>query len=146
MDNQASQLAQELKSFNDEVADFVRACTEEDWGKTCEWEEWPVGVTARHIADGHYEAVGLGAMIIKGEKLPEMSMEAIVDGANQHAREHANCTKEEVLELLQNNGRKIIEFVAGLRDSELDREGHLAIMGGDISVRKLIDAVVLRSG
>lgn len=146
MNERARELAKRLEKFNAEVIAFVENCGEQDWRKVCSWEQWPVGVAARHIGAGHYAAVELAAMIIRGEKLPELTAEQITEMANRHAREHDGCTKPEVLEVLKKNGREMVNFVAGLEDSQLDRTTYLTIMGGDVTARQFIEAVVLDSG
>jgi hypothetical protein len=105
-----------------------------------------VGVVARHIGAGHYEAISFARMIINGEKLPELTMDQVIQIANQHAREHADCTKAEVLDILRKNGATLLEFVAGLDDSKLDRSGYLAVMSGEINTQQFIENVILQSG
>jgi hypothetical protein len=145
MSERTQKLAERLRAFRDEVIAFVEACSEKDWKKMCK-EEWPVGVTARHIGAAHFEAVGLARMIVKGEKLPELTMEQLVEMANTHARQHAACTRDEVLGILRCNGGALVDYVAGLSDAELDRTGHLALAGGKLTAQQFIEAVILMSG
>jgi len=85
-------------------------------------------------------------MIVDGEKLPELTGEQITEMANEHAREHANCTKAEVLEVLRKHGEALAGFVEHLDDAELDRAGYFTMVGGEISVQRLIENVILHSG
>ena len=145
MSQQAKELAERLGKFNEEVIAFVNKCTDEDWRKTS-WEDWPVGVVARHIGAGHFSgATRMADMIVKGERFPEMTMEQINNMANEHAREHANCSKAEVLEILRKTGGALVQLVAGLDDAGLDRTSYLPAMGTEMSTRQLIEAVVLGS-
>jgi hypothetical protein len=146
MSERAQKLAERLRAFNEDIAVFVEGCSDGNWKKACEKEEWPVGVTARHIAAGHFEAVDLARIIVKGEQLPEFTMDQLVAMANAHARQHAACTREEVLGLLRRNGKALVDYVAGLSDAELDRTGHLALAGGKMSAQQFIEAVILSSG
>ena len=146
MSQKAKKLAERLRAFTDDVIGFVEGCSDENWRKVLATEEWTVGVTARHIGAGHFEAVGLARMMVKGEKLPEFTMEQLVEMANAHARQHAGCTREEVLEVLRRNGAALVDYVAGLSDAELNRTGHLALAGGELSAQQLIEAVILKSG
>jgi len=146
MSRRAEELAGSLRSFNNEVVAFVENCTPASWNKVCAWEEWSVGVTARHIGAGHYAAMSMAKMIVNGDKLPELTMDQITESANQHAREHADCTTQEVLEILREAGEAMIEYVGGLSDVELDRTGYLAAIGGELSARQFIENVVLQSG
>ncbi len=146
MDQRGKELAENLRKFYEEVFRFVQNCTEEDWRKVCAWEEWSVGVTARHIGAGHYGAMGLFKLIINGEKLPDLTQDQIIQMANQHARDHAGCTKEEVMAVLTKNGVDLVEFVAGLSANELDRTGYLAMLGAQVTAQQFIENVVLGSG
>ena len=146
MSQKAKNLAERLRAFTDDVIGFVEGCSDENWRKVLATEEWTVGVTARHIGAGHFEAVGLARMMVKGEKLPEFTMEQLVEMANAHARQHAACTRDEVLGLLRRNGAALVDYVAGLSDAELDRTGHLALAGGKMSAQQFIEAVILNSG
>jgi len=145
MSQRAEALAQRFKTFNDEIIAFVKSCPQEDWTKVCSGENWPVGVVARHVAAGHYRALALAQMIVAGKPLPELSREGIDQANAQHAEKHAGCTKDEVLGLLKKNGSAITEYVAGLKDAELDRTGHLPVAGGAISTQQVIDNIVIKS-
>ena len=37
-------------------------------------------------------------------------------------------------------------FITGLGDDDLDRNGHLALVGGDITVEQLLRTVIIQSG
>jgi hypothetical protein len=144
MSERSKKLAERLNSFNEEVVSFVESCTETDWQKIGV-EEWPVGVTARHIAANHYPAMSWATLILKGEKLPELTAEQITQNANLHARKHAGCSKSEVLDILRDHGRKIVEFAGGLEDSELDKTGYVSALGSNVTVEQFLESLVLHS-
>lgn len=146
MSKRAQTLADLIQAFNDAVLAFVDRCPPEAWQKTCADEDWTVGVVARHVAAGHLQIIHLAKMMLKGDPLPEMTMAQIIEQGNAHARKHGNCTREEVERLLAENGDAAVAFAAALDDEELDRKGHLALMGGDISVEQLLRAVIVQSG
>ncbi len=146
MNQRAKDLAQRLKAFNDQGIAFVENCGNEDWHTVCTWEEWTVGVTARHIGSGHYRVIGLAKMIINGEKLPDITVEQVNESGNKHARKHADCNREEVLEVLQEIGTSLVDFVTGLDDTELDSKGHLSLAGGEITAQQFLEDVILQSG
>jgi hypothetical protein len=145
MSKRAKELSLRLQALTDDVVGFVQSCSDTDWLKVCK-EDWTVGVTARHIGAGHFRAVGLAKMIVSGEKLPAITMPQLIDMANEHARQHAGCTREEVLDVLRQTGAALVGYVAGLSDAELDRTGHLALLDGPVSTQRLLEAVVLGSG
>ena len=100
MSQRAGELSQRLKQFGDELSQMVQQIPEEDWTKVLPIEQWPVGAALHHVAAGHLGITSLARMILNGEQLPEITMEGLKEMANQHARDHADCTKQEVLEIM----------------------------------------------
>ena len=146
MSKRATDLAESFKAFNNEMIGFVENCSDENWRKVCTGEHWSVGVVARHVAASHYGALGLAKMMVAGEKLPELS-EGVIDQMNtKHAEKHRHCTRDEVLRTLRENGKSVADFVAGLSDVDLDRTGHIAAAGGDMTTEHLILNIFIRSG
>ena len=146
MSKRATDLAVRFRAFNNELIAFVENCSYEDWRKICPGEQWPVGVVVRHIVASHYGALGLVKMMVAGEKLPELT-ESVNDQRNsKHAEKHRNCTRDEVLKTLRENGTSAADYVTGLSDTDLDRSGHIAAAGGDITTEHLIVNIILRSG
>ena len=146
MSQRAKELSERFMSFNNEVIAFVEKCSDENWEKVCSGEKWPVGVVARHIAAGHYSALGLAKMIADGKQLPELTQETIDQGNAQHAQKHANCTKDEVLGILREKGSSVADYVARLDDADLDRTSNLSVVGGNISAQQFIKNIIILSG
>ncbi len=146
MNPRSQALAQKIQAFNRDLLNCVQNCSDSDWQKTCQAEDWPAGVVLRHVADGHYGVMALAQIIIKGDPLPDLTMEAVIQMGNDHAREHAACTREEVIALLEKNGAALIEFIANLTEDELDRQGHMALIGGQVSTQQLLEMLILHSG
>ena len=145
MTQRAKEISNRIESFRDQVIAFVENLSDEDWKKTCEWEAWPAGVTARHIGAAHFGIPKMLEMIIKGDALPQVTMDEVNEKAKADARKHLDCTKAEALDLLRNNGAKLVAFVAGLSDDDLARMTRMAAMGGDINTEQVIENVIFRS-
>ena len=146
MSKKANKLAEKFTTFNNEFIAFVDNCSDEDWRKVCSGEGWTVGVVAHHVAAGHFGAIDFVRMIVAGEAIPEITMETIDQMNAQHAKEHANCTREEVLALLRKNGSAFTGYLEGLSETDLVRTGYLAAIGGDVSAQQLIEMVILQLG
>jgi hypothetical protein len=146
MDQHAQEIANRIASFKDEVVAYVETLSTDDWGKICEWEQWPVGVTAYHLGDGHFAIYKLIKMIIDGKELPQLTMDQINAGSKQNAQAHLDCTKTDALDRLRQNGAAFVSFVAGLSDDDLARQGSMPAFGGAVSVAQVIDYVVFQSG
>jgi hypothetical protein len=146
MSQRTKKLVERFTAFSNDFIAFVENCTDEDWQKVCGGEQWAVGVVAHHVAAGHFGAIDFVRMIVAGEAIPEITMEAIDQMNAQHAKEHANCTREEVLALLRKNGPAFAGYLEALSEADLVRTGYLAAIGGDVSAQQLIEMVILQSG
>ena len=146
MSQRAKEIAARFTTFNKEMITFVDNCSDEEWRKVCSGEGWTVGVVAHHVAAGHFGAIDFVRMIVAGEAIPEITMETIDQMNAQHAKEHANCTREEVLALLRKNGSAFAGYLEGLSEADLARTGYLALIGGDVSAQQLIEMIILQSG
>ncbi len=102
-------------------------------------------MTARHICAGHYTVIDLAGMIVKGETLPERTMDRITEMSNQHARENPGCTKEEVLDILDQNSAASAAFLSELSDQDLDRTAYFTATDGDVSAAEMIEFVIFES-
>ena len=145
MTYRTKELVERFKAFNKELITFVDNCSDENWRKKCSSEEWTVGVVAHHVAAGHLGALDFVRMIVAGEAMPEITMEAIDQLNAQHAKEHADCTIEEVLTLLRENGSAFADYLEGLSDADLDRTGYLAAIGSDVSAEQFVEMIILQS-
>lgn len=146
MGKRAADLAERFNAFNDEVIRFVEKCPEDDWGKICPGERWPVGVVVRHLAASHYGALGLAKLMVAGEKLPDLTHDVIDQMNAKHAEKHRNCTRNDVLRILRENGRAVADFVGALSEADLDRAGHIAAVGGDVTVEQVVTVIILGNG
>ena len=146
MSKRAQSLADLIQAFNDAVIAFVDRCPEKAWHQTCTDEDWTVGVVARHVAAGHFQVINMAQTMLQGESLPAMTMDQVIEQGNSHARQHADCTREEAKTLLGKNGDAAVAFVASLKDKDLDCKGHLDLIGGDVSVEQLLNMVIIQSG
>jgi hypothetical protein len=146
MGKRAMELAERFKAFNEEVIRFVTDCTDENWGKASPGEQWSVGVIIRHIAASHFGALKLAKMMVAGEPLPELTAAAIDQMNAKHAEAHRHCTRDEVLGVLRESGASVARFVAGLRDEDLDRKGHIAAVGGDMTAEQVVGIIMIQSG
>ena len=60
MNAKAQALADQFRTFNDQLIDFVKNVPESGMAKNAaKGEEWTVGVVARHVGVGHYGSIEL---------------------------------------------------------------------------------------
>jgi hypothetical protein len=145
MSQRTETIAQRVMTFSNEVIALVETLSDGDWNKICDWEQWSAGVTAHHIGAGHLAIFNMAAMIVKGEELPQLTMDQINAMSNQQAKENANCTKAETLNHIRTNRDKMVAFITGLSDDDLDRKGSMPAVGGDVTTEQLIEYVIFQS-
>jgi uncharacterized damage-inducible protein DinB len=145
MSQRAKELSARIQSFGDEVIAFVEKLSDRQWKAVSQWEQWTVGVVARHLGAGHLAFYKFLDMVVQGKETPPLTMDQINAMSNDDARKHADCTKAEALAELRKNGAEFVAYVAGLTDEELDRKGNLPALGGDVSVERILDLVVFQS-
>jgi hypothetical protein len=85
------------------------------------------------------------AMIVKGEELPQLTMDQVNAMSKKNVQKHANCTKTDALEQLRKNGAELAAYVAGLTEDDLDRKGSMPAFGGEVTTEKFIDYIIFQS-
>jgi hypothetical protein len=143
MSDTANTLKKSFDTLNNNLISFVENCPAGDWEKVSPGETWPVGLVARHVADGHYSLLAFLQIIVAGGELPEMSMDAIDAMNEKHAADHSGCKKDEVLGMLKENGGKISSYIAGLSEDDLNRTAYFSLAGGDISAAQVVENVLI---
>jgi len=143
MGERANALADTGQKAFDDLAKAVRGLSDGQWKSNCASEGWSVGVTARHVGEGLGVTIGLAQAVAKGEALPPLSMEALDQRNAQHAKDHADCSKDEVLGMIRQNAPNVVSAIRGLSDEQLDRTAHFAPMGRDISAQQVIEMIVI---
>ena len=142
MSQRTKELVERFTASNDELVAFVKNCSDADWRKLSTSEEWPICVVARHVAEGHSDLLDMAKTIDDGEELPDFSMDALDLMNAQHAKEHADCSKDEVLDLLGGNGSAITGWISGLNDEDLDHTYNLPVMGGDMNMQQFCEILI----
>ena len=120
----------------DEVIKTVEALTEEQWRLKTADESWPVGVVAHHLA----AQTGIEAIewALSGHSNPFWADMNALDAANvQHARDFADCTKEETLEDLRGTFSHVVEVIGALTDEQL-KSRCLTVGGGPSTIEQFI--------
>ena len=130
MSGRGAKLAQQFEAANDELIKAVDGCSDEQWRATCAGEQWSVAVTAHHVAVSHEGIAGFIQAIANGQPVPPLTGEMLEQGNAEHARQYANCTKNETVELLRRNGKAAASMLRGLSDEQLERGAEIPLVGG----------------
>ena len=122
----SAQLAEQFETAHDEFIGLIESLNDEQWhrsGKNFprriddEDEGRPLGVIAHHVAtNGDWIMQRIQTMLAGGPLAPVN--QRVIN--SEHAREHADVTKDEVLRLLRASKPRIAEAVRAIPDNQLD--------------------------
>jgi hypothetical protein len=131
MSERAGELADRFTTANDELTGIIQGASDDQLQVICPGEQWSILVTARHVAVS-YRVVGSWIRrVANGEDVPT-TRHQIDEGNALHAQENALTTREEVLTMLRENGRKAADTIRNLSDEQLATS---AVMGPADGVR-----------
>jgi hypothetical protein len=134
----AQQLAHRVEQATNALIAAVEQCADADWQKPSTPDGRPVGVLAHHVAKTHADVVGLAGMIAASQALPPLTWEMTHQLNAEHAQQHANCTKQETLDLLRQNGVAAANIIRQMTDYQLDRISTWPV-DGTLSTQQMIE-------
>ncbi|OLB05717.1 MAG: hypothetical protein DMD98_11845 [Candidatus Rokuibacteriota bacterium] len=143
MGARADALAKRFEEATKAVTDILTRLSDADWKKLTGGEKWSVGVVAHHVAMGHAGISNLVKSVASGKSVPSMTRAQLDQMNAQHAKEHAQCTKAETLELHKKNAAAAATMVRGLSDAELDRTGGVLIGMPPMSTQQVVEQVLI---
>ena len=144
MGAQGESLATKLQLATDQLIAAVDSCSDAHWKAKTSAEGWSVGVAAHHAAGGIGPTSELVQATANGMPLPPITME-IVDGGNaEHAKQAANCTRAETLDLARKQVAGATAMLRGLSDEQLGKTPTLAFMNNaTVSAAQLAEMLVV---
>jgi Mycothiol maleylpyruvate isomerase N-terminal domain len=143
MGARAEALAEKFEAKAQEATTVIERLSDADWKKVTAGEKWTVGVVAHHIAGSHEPIGGIVKGIASGQAMPGFTMEMLHDMNAQHAREHANCTKAETLDLHKKGAAAAAAIVRSLDDASLGRTAVVLTGMPAMSAEQAIDAILV---
>ena len=144
MAESARELAERFERSNDEIIAVAEGCSDEQWGTLVPDEGRTVGVLCHHVAERYGFQTQLVQALSTGAAGPAVDAEAIRAANAQHMEDYANCTKDEALALLRQNGAAARAVVEALTDEQLEREGRLVLYGDrPVTARVVIEGRLL---
>jgi Mycothiol maleylpyruvate isomerase N-terminal domain len=123
MGAKAEALAKQFEAKVQEATAVLETLSEADWRKVTDAEKWSVGVTAHHVAGSHEPIAGIVAAVATGQSTGNFTMDMLHEMNAKHAKEHANCTRAETIELHRKGAAAATAVVLGLSDEQLAKSG-----------------------
>ena len=112
-------LAKEFEAKANEATGVLEKLSDADWKKVTAAEKWSVGVTAHHVAQSHEGIAGIIKAVAAGQSMGNFTMDMLHEMNAKHAKDFANCTKAETLDLHKKGAAAAAAVVRGLSDDEL---------------------------
>jgi hypothetical protein len=143
----SAQLAEQYEAAHDEFVRLVESLNDNQWhlaGKNFpvrindEDEGRPLGVIAHHVAtNGDWITERIQTMLAGGPLAPVNQREV----NSEHARTHANVTKDEVLRLMRASRTRIANAVRAIPDDQLDIQR--STPAGPMSAAERVEKVLI---
>ena len=112
-------LAKQFESKAQEAAGVLEKLSDADWKKVTDAEKWSVGVAAHHVAQSHEGIANIIKAVVSGQSMGNFTMDMLNEMNAKHAKDFANCTKAETLDLHKKNAAAAAAVVRGLSDDQL---------------------------
>ena len=120
MTTRAENLADQFEKANDQFIALIERLNEGQWRARCSAEGWTVAETACHLAEDHRVLADFVQLVVDGKALPDFTVDGLHQMNAEQAARNANCTKDQVLQLLRTNGAAALAIVRGLTDVQLN--------------------------
>jgi Mycothiol maleylpyruvate isomerase N-terminal domain len=125
MGTKSEALARQFEAKSRDAMATLEKLGDADWKKVTEAEKWSVGVTAHHLAGALEPISSMIEAVASGQALGEFSLEMLDEMNARHAKDFADCTRTETIELLRTGSATAAATIRGLSDAELAKSGTL---------------------
>jgi hypothetical protein len=139
----AESLAGKVKQANDALKAAVESSSDAQWKAKVADGDWTQCFTGYHAATSIGFISGMVQGLAAGQALPPITMAQIDEGNAATAKEHANCSKQEVLDAIQGSSAAAVSMVRGLSDEQLDRKVSLLQGAPEMSVEQVIEMLMV---
>ena len=116
-------MAKQFEAKSREALATLERLSEADWKKVTAAEKWSVGVTAHHLAGGLEAVSNIVKGIVAGHSPGNFTMGMLDEKNAKHAKDYANCTKAETIELHKKGAAAAAATIRGLSDEQLAKSG-----------------------
>ena len=121
MTTRSNALAERLEQGALALAELASSLTAEEWNTPIPHDGRTIGVVVHHVASVYPIEIGLAQTIAGGMPVTGVTPQDIDNMNAAHAKENAQVSKEDALELLRKNSAAAAAAIRELSDEELDR-------------------------
>ena len=122
MGARAEALASRIEQGAAQLAAYVEKLSDDDWKRPVAQERdgRPVNVIVHHVASVYPIEVQLAQAVGSGKNMSEVTWDVVTNMNAGHAKDNANATKQEALDLLKKNSREAAAAIRQMTDEQLD--------------------------
>ena len=146
--SRAESLARRIEEGAANLASFAEGLSEAEWHRAVPEggkDGRTVGQVVHHVALVYPIEIRLARMVAEGKAVTDVTWEVVAELNANNAREHANVTKAEALELLRQNSREAANAVRAFTDDELDRVAPFSLSyGAPVTAQYVIEDHAMR--
>jgi SAM-dependent methyltransferase len=127
----AEALASRIEEGAAELAAFAEGLSDSEWRTPISaTDRRTVGVVVHHVASIYPVEIDLARAIAAGKPVTDITWEVVSELNGAHAKDNAQVTKSDALELLKRNSRDAADAVRKFTDEELDQAVTLSLSYG----------------
>ena len=127
MTRRTDALADRLEQGAHDLAALAASLTDAEWRTRLPGDGRTVGVVVHHVASMYPLEIELALGLAEGQAIAGVTWDAVHAINATHAREHAETTPEEAIELLRRNSALAAAAIRGLQDAQLDRAAPVSL-------------------
>jgi hypothetical protein len=143
MGAKAEALAKQFEAKAQEATAALEKLSDADWKKMTDAEKWSVGVTAHHVAGSHEGIANIIKTVASGQSIPNFTMDMLHEMNAKHARDFAQCTKAETIELHKKGAAAAAALVRGLSDEQLAKSGTVLTGAPAMTTEQVITNILI---
>ena len=129
--HRAEALANRLEEGAALLAAFAEGLSDEEWRTPVSASDRrSLGVIVHHVASMYPIEIEAARTIARGQAITDVTWEAVAQINAGHARDQADVTKAEAMELLRRNSHEAAAAVRSFTDDELDRAAPFSLSFG----------------
>jgi DinB superfamily len=135
--------AKQFEAKAQEATAVLEKLSDADWKKVTDAEKWSVGVTAHHVAGSHEGIANIIKAVVAGQSLGNFTMDMLHEMNAKHAKDYADCSKAETIELHKNGAAAAAAVVRGLSDDQLVRSGTVLAGAPAMTAEQVITGILI---
>jgi hypothetical protein len=120
-------LADRLEQGARDLAALAASLTDAEWRTRLPGDGRTVGVVVHHVASMYPLEIELALGLAEGQAIVGVTWDAVHAINATHAREHADTTRDEAIELLRRNSELAGAAIRSLQDAQLDRAAPISL-------------------